>query len=71
MFFMFCLGMVIGAVWLGAILAFCSTKPDAFKIALFLMLFACLLSQWIIADRDNQALGQYQHLSGGKGDFFK
>ena len=51
MFAMFCLGLVIGAAWLGTILAFCSTKPDVYKISVFLLLFACLVSQWIIAGR--------------------
>ena len=68
MFAMFCLGLVIGAMWLATCLVFCSTKPDAYKVSVLLLLLTVLVSQWIIADNDRGAQKQYQQLSGGKGD---
>ena len=71
MFLIFAIGMVVGAALLASLLSVIHEKPVPFKLAVMLLLLACLASQWIIADRDNQSLGQYQHLSGGRGDGLK
>lgn len=68
MFAMFVIGGLFGAAMLASYLSLRSQKPNPFNLAVLLLLFTLLIGQWAIAAESAKFQGQYDAISGGKGD---